>query len=287
MTLVRNLPIGVMDSGIGGLTVVAEMRKRLPDERILYFGDTARCPYGDRSMSEVQTFSIEVCDFLYNQGVKMLVVACNTATSAALPLLQARYDVPVIGVIEPGARAAVAAQESHHVGVIGTSLTVHSGAYQRAVQDSNPNLTVSSLACPDFVPLVEAGLWEGNVAYQTVAENLAPMRGLGVDTLILGCTHYPHLQKLILQVMGPQVRLISSAEETAMEVKQLLHRTERWRLVAGNTKYTERDMFFTTGSAQRMTEALQKWLQLNVEDGQVLSVLIDSLGIGTESAESV
>lgn len=287
MTLVRNLPIGVMDSGIGGLTVVSELKKRLPRERIFYFGDTARCPYGDRDRNEVEAFSVEVCDFLYDQGVKMLVVACNTATSAALPLLQSRYDVPVIGVIEPGARAAARIRGARHVGVIGTSLTVSSAAYPRAVQTFSPELKVSSLACPKFVPLVESGKWEGPEADQTVAESLAPICNLGVDTLILGCTHYPHLQRQISQFMGPQVRLISSAEETAVEVEQVLTLTD-WRYLADdNTHAMEEDLFFTTGSAESMTEALRTWLHLRVKEEQVFSVLINQLRAGRARAESM
>ncbi|OFW75053.1 MAG: glutamate racemase, partial [Alicyclobacillus sp. RIFOXYA1_FULL_53_8] len=212
-------PIGVFDSGIGGLTVAAAISRELPNEQIYYFGDTARCPYGDRDPEEVVQYSIQVLDFLYEQGVKMLVVACNTATAAALPILVERYDVPVLGVIQPGARAATTISGHGKIGVIGTAVTVRSGAYEWAVKEVDNSADVISLACPAFVPLVERGDLQGPEVESIVRESLETLVAQSVDTLILGCTHYPLLQDTIQLVMGSRVRLISSAEETAREVR--------------------------------------------------------------------
>lgn len=263
----KNLPIGVFDSGIGGLTVVKSLLNLLPNERIIYFGDTARCPYGDRDPLEVQAFSFEVLDFLYRQGVKMLVVACNTATAVALPILEKRYGIPVIGVIRPGARAA-AQVSRRHVGVIGTQVTVQSGAYEREIKKLLPDASVMSLACPQFVPLVEAGQLQGPVVEQIVADSLKEMFEFGeVDALILGCTHYPLLQEAIGKVVGPRVQLISSAHETAVEVRQTLWQAEQR---AENEKPVH--VFYTTGSDSNMSESVRTWLGLESDQHRVIAI---------------
>lgn len=253
--MVNDKPIGVFDSGIGGLTVAAAISRELPKEQILYFGDTARCPYGDRKPEEVQEFSIQVLDFLYEQGVKILVVACNTATAVALPVLEKRYDVPVLGVVRPGARAATKHPNHGKIGVIGTAVTIQSRAYSRAIETMDMDANVYSLACPAFVPLVEQGQWSGPDVEQVVASTLAPLMAESVDTLILGCTHYPLLQSTIQRVMGERVTLISSAEETAREVKMML--VQSGQLSSADHHFN--NQYFTSGDGSKLRLALQEW----------------------------
>lgn len=215
-------PIGVFDSGIGGLTVVHELIRQLPHESIVYFGDTARVPYGPKSPDTVRRYSREIAAYLTEQGVKAIVVACNTATAHALGTLRSELSLPVVGVVEPGARAAVAATRTGRIGVIGTVGTIKSGAYERAICALSPTAQVVARACPLFVPLVEEG-WVDHEATRLIAETyLEPLVKANVDTLVLGCTHYPLLKPLLRQVMGPDVRLIDSAEETAAESARTL-----------------------------------------------------------------
>jgi glutamate racemase len=219
-TLAR--PIGVFDSGIGGLTVARALYDRLPHESTIYFGDTARVPYGPKSPETVRRYSLEILHWLVGQGVKAVVVACNTSTAHALDALRAASPVPVVGVIEPGARAAVKASRGGGIGVIGTVGTIASNAYARAIRATAPAARVEQLACPLFVPLVEEG-WFDRPATELIAdEYLAPLRRDGIDTLVLGCTHYPLLKPLLERVMGPGVTLIDSAHETAAEVAHVL-----------------------------------------------------------------
>ena len=213
----NDAPLGVFDSGIGGLTVARALFERLPHEAVLYFGDTARVPYGPKSPETVRRYSAEILAYLLGRGVKAVVVACNTSTAHALDHLRAHAPVPVVGVIEPGARAAAAASRSGKIGVIGTAGTVASGAYERAIQAVRPDATVISAACPLFVPLVEEGWFDHPAAELIAREYLEPLRRAGVDTVVLGCTHYPLLKPLLQRVLGG-VRLIDSAEETATEV---------------------------------------------------------------------
>jgi glutamate racemase len=211
-------PIGVFDSGLGGLTVVRSMLDLLPDEDVVYFGDTGRFPYGPKPADEVLKYSFEIADVLLDRNVKLVVVACNSASAAALDHLRERLDVPVIGVIEPGVRAARAVTESGRVGVIGTVGTIASGAYQRAAAALGPGLELTCAACPGFVEFVESGDVDSDQVHVLAERLLAPVRLAGVDTLILGCTHYPLLARTIGDVMGPDVVLVSSADETAFEV---------------------------------------------------------------------
>ena len=215
-------PIGVFDSGIGGLTVVHELIRQLPNESIVYFGDTARVPYGPKSPDTVRRYSREIAAFLREQGVKNIVIACNTATAHALTTLRQDLDMPVVGVVEPGARAAVAASTRGHVGVIGTVGTIKSGAYERAIRAIDPDIRVTARACPLFVPLVEEGWTEHEATRLIAREYLEPLIAAEVDTVVLGCTHYPLLKPLLLDVLGPEVRLIDSAEETAAETARTL-----------------------------------------------------------------
>ena len=215
-------PIGIFDSGIGGLTVARAVYERLPHESTVYFGDTARVPYGPKSPETVRRYSREILDWLLGQGVKAVVVACNTSTAHALDALQAASPVPVIGVIEPGARAAAAASREEAIGVIGTAGTIASNAYARAIQRARPGARVEQRACPLFVPLVEEGWFEHPAAELIAREYLEPLRQACIDTLVLGCTHYPLLKPLLQRVMGPEVKMIDSGEETAVAVQQAL-----------------------------------------------------------------
>lgn len=230
-------PIGVFDSGLGGLTVAHAIMRHLPGESLVYFGDTARVPYGPKSPDTVLRYSREIAHFLLEQGVKAIVVACNTATAHALPTLEAELDVPVIGVVGPGARAAARATRNGHIGVIGTEGTIRSGAYVRAIHAEAPDARVTALACPLFVPLVEEG-WTNHEATWSVAnEYLAPLLRDDVDTLVLGCTHYPLLKGVIGEIIGRQVRLIDSAEETAVDTRRML---EEHAMFAGERSATYR-----------------------------------------------
>jgi glutamate racemase len=218
----RESPVGIFDSGIGGLTVAHAVMRQLPHESVTYFGDTARVPYGPKSPETVKRYSLEIASYLVDQQIKTLVVACNTATAHALPVLRESLTIPVIGVIEPGARAAVGATRNGHVGVIGTAGTIKSGAYERALRALEPSLRVTVRACPLFVPVVEEG-WVDHEATRLIArEYLEPILGEQVDTLVLGCTHYPLLKHVIADVLGPEVTLIDSAEETARETAAVL-----------------------------------------------------------------
>lgn len=237
-----SLPIGVFDSGLGGLTVAREILRQLPNESIVYFGDTARVPYGPKSPETVARYAVEITDWLLHQGVKAVVVACNTATAHALPLLASTFPVPVIGVVEPGARAAVLAARGV-VGVIGTAGTVASGAYERAMAGIDPNVRVLARACPLFVPLVEEGWIDHPVTRAVAAEYLAPLVEAGMGSLVLGCTHYPLLANVLAEVVGKDTVLVDSAERTAAALRDRLHalnllatsgRIVRYRFVASD-----------------------------------------------------
>jgi glutamate racemase len=214
-------PIGIFDSGVGGLTVVRAVLDQLPHEPVLYVGDTARGPYGPRPLAEVRAFALDVMDHLVDQGVKLLVIACNSASAAVLRDARERYAVPVVEVVQPAVRRAVRATRNGHVGVIGTKATVTSGAYEDAFAAAT-HITVTSQACPRFVEFVEAGVTGGEEILAVAREYLAPIADAGVDTLVLGCTHYPLLTGVISYVMGDDVTLVSSAEETAKDVYRVL-----------------------------------------------------------------
>jgi glutamate racemase len=217
-------PIGVFDSGIGGLTVVKALCDLLPNENICYLGDTARVPYGPKSAETVQRYAIELAHMLMQKDAKTLVVACNTVSSVALPLLANKFPVPVIGVIEPGATAALQATRNRHIGVIGTRATIRSGAYENTLRATDNNLRVSSRACPLLVPLIEEGLLDDEVTDQVIARYLEPLVTDGIDTLVLGCTHYPLLAGAIARVLGNKITLVDSAQNCARAVQEMLDR---------------------------------------------------------------
>jgi glutamate racemase len=222
MTPHPDLPIGVFDSGIGGLTVVRALQQRLPHERILYFGDTARVPYGVKSVETITQFSLQIADYLLARRVKLLIVACNTMAAVAAETIRARSPVPVLDVIEAGAAVATASTRNRRIGVIGTLTTIGSGAYEAALRTREPGATVVSQACPLFVPMVEEGWLDHPVTQLTAREYLGPLLSQDIDTLVLGCTHYPLLQPLLQQVAGPTVRLIDSAQTTAERAAEQL-----------------------------------------------------------------
>ncbi|MCK4776298.1 MAG: glutamate racemase [Candidatus Krumholzibacteria bacterium] len=215
-------PIGVFDSGIGGLTVLKELLAHLPGEAFVYFGDTARVPYGTKSAETVRRFSRENVRLLLDRGVKSVVVACNTASAEALPMLQREFALPIVGVIEPGVRAAVTASGSGKIGVIGTAGTIRSGAYQAGIRLLKENADITAAPCPLFVPLAEEGWIDHPVTEMVAREYLNEFRTRDIDALVLGCTHYPLLKSVISRVMGASVELVDSAVETAREMKRII-----------------------------------------------------------------
>lgn len=261
-------PIGVFDSGIGGLTVVRELMRQLPHEGIIYFGDTARVPYGPKSPDTVRRYSSEITAYLRDEGVKAVVIACNTATAHALDSLRAELPLPVVGVVEPGARAAVAASRGGGVGVIGTLGTISSGAYERALRALDPSLRILARACPLFVPLVEEG-WIDREPTRLIAEEyLAPFRAAEIDTLVLGCTHYPLLKPLLARVLGDDVRLIDSAHETAAETRRVL--AERGLLAPAGVTGAHR--FIASDAPQQFLSLGQRFLGSAIDRVETLTL---------------
>ena len=215
-----NRPIGVFDSGIGGLTVLKEINRLLPQESVVYFGDSGRAPYGTKSKETVIKYTFQDIRFLQNQDIKMIVIACNTASACSLERVKNSFDFPIVEVVEPGAAAAAKATRNNRVGVIGTPATIGSGVYEKAITKINGSIDIFSKPCPMFVPLVEEGWWENEIAYKIAEEYLLPLKELEIDTLVLGCTHYPLLQNTIQKVMGDDVKLVNSALEVAKVVKE-------------------------------------------------------------------
>jgi len=253
--------IAMLDSGVGGLTVVKEVMRQLPQEPIIYFGDTERAPYGPRRPEEVVRFTEEIVSYLLEYHPKMIVIACNTATAVALDRIRTMVPVPVVGVIHPGARAAIKMTRSLAVGVIGTEGTIHSRAYERALHELSPRVRIVSKACPELVPLVEKGLYRAPESKEIVRMSLEPVLNQPIDCLILGCTHYPFLQEMISEIAGPGVKLINSAEETAREVSALLY--HRGQLAKGGE--APRHRFFCSGDEAMFRQIAQEWLGRPVE----------------------
>lgn len=251
-------PIGVIDSGMGGLTVAKEIMRQLPNESICYLGDVARCPYGPRSGEEVKQFTIELAQFLMKKDIKMLVIACNTATAVALKPLQEMLSIPVVGVIEPGARTALMTTTNGHVLVLGTEGTVKSDAYRKSIQAINPNVDVHSVSCPRFVPLVEQiGYNDPVVTNIVIHQTLKEWRLDPADTVILGCTHYPLLKGYIEDYFNRKKTVISSGLETAREVSALLTFSQ------GHAAYSseKHHEFYVNGDAEKFTRVAREWLE--------------------------
>ena len=262
-------PIGVFDSGIGGLTVVKALREALPNESIFYLGDTARVPYGNKSAETVGRYSVEMVEMLVSENAKVIVVACNTASSLALPKLKADFSLPVLGVIEPGARAAVAATRNRHVGVIGTRATIRSGSYEKALRSLDADLRVNSRACPLLVPLIEEGLLDDDVTDRVIARYLEPMITDGIDTLVLGCTHYPLLARAIARFLGNKIAIVDSARNCANAVRDLLDRDSLRAL----EKNSGRLQVALTDSADNFLGIAREALQLEIGKVQLREVL--------------
>lgn len=221
-----NRAIGVFDSGLGGLTVLKEMMRLLPNESLVYFGDCGRIPYGSKSKETVIKYTFQDIRFLLTHDVKMIVIACNTASACSLELVKGSFNIPVVGVIEPGAEAAANVTSNRKVGIIGTSTTISSKVYERALNKFNGGVQIFSMACPLFVPLVEEGWCDNDITCRIAREYLLPLKEKEIDTLVLGCTHYPLLENAILQVIGDEVRLVNSGKEAACAAKRLLEKEE-------------------------------------------------------------
>ncbi|WP_028783380.1 glutamate racemase [Thalassobacillus devorans] len=250
--------IGVIDSGVGGLTVARELMRQLPNEQLIYLGDTKRCPYGPRSKEEVVKFTWQMVNHLLGKNIKLLVVACNTATAFTLDQLQQKLDIPVIGVIQPGARAAIKVSKNKRVGVIGTEGTISSAAYTKALHATDKSLVVKGLACPAFVPMVEDGILEGEVAEETVKNSLHPLKvNNGIDTLILGCTHYPIIRHLIQREMGENIQVICSGEETAREVSLIL----AYQNLSYQGEEKPNHEFYSTGDLDKFEKVANMWFE--------------------------
>lgn len=264
-------PIGIFDSGVGGLTVARVLFDNLPREQVIYLGDTANVPYGSKSVSELVRISEQILSFLVDQKVKLVVAACNTSSSISLPALGGYFNgVPVVGVIEPGARAAVQQTKSGRIGVIATEATVRSRSHQIAVQSIDPSVQVFSQACPLFVPLVESGEVSGSETKKVAAEYLRPIQDAGIDTLVLGCTHYPYLSDVLQQILGSEVTLVDPAGETIKEVIALLSR------VGGFNNGPEREWsdhrYLATGPVESFYQVAPRLLEGYVPMVQTVSI---------------
>ena len=259
-----DLPIGIFDSGVGGLTVYRALHERLPNEHFVYLGDTARVPYGTKSLATVERYAIENSKFLEARGVKLLVVACNTASALALPAIRRELNVDVVGVIGPGARAAVRAANGSQIGVIATEATVQSGAYARAITGISPALAVIERACPLFVPLAEEGWANSDVARNVAARYLRDLGDKHLGALVLGCTHYPILRDVIAETVGREVPLIDSGEATATEVESMLRQKDLSRppqpLARERKLCDDLDHFYVTDAAERFAKVAERFL---------------------------
>ncbi|NQU19320.1 glutamate racemase [bacterium] len=257
-----NRPIGVFDSGIGGLTVVKELIRLLPNEKIVYFGDTARVPYGIKSKQTIVKFSLENILFLLKQDVKTIVVACNTASSAALPILKRHFKIPIIGVITPGIKEAIYATRNKRIGVIATKATINSHTYERQIKRINSSIKVFNQACPLLVPLVEEGWAHQKATYDIASFYLNPFKKSKIDTLILGCTHYPLLKSVFKQILGSRVRLIDSARQVAFQIKEVL--TDEGLL--NNKKVGVRHIFYVSDELQQFKKVAKIFLGQDIKN---------------------
>lgn len=249
-------PIGIFDSGVGGLTVAKEIMKLLPREDLVYFGDTARVPYGNKSKENILRFSRQIVHFLKTKGVKGIVVACNTASALALPTMEKQYEIPIIGVIEAGARAAALTSESGVIGVIGTEATIQSRTYEHAIQKHLPLAQVMGVPCPLFVPLVEEGLQEHKITREVLEYYLRPLKESAIDTLILGCTHYPLLESVISTYFEDRIHIVNPAYETAKELQEVLKKHQLKR-EEGIASYE----FYVSDAAEKFTRLAESILE--------------------------
>lgn len=260
--------IGVFDSGVGGLTVLKAIKKQLPHENLIYLGDTARVPYGNKSKDNIIRYSIENTQFLLKHNIKLLVVACNTSTAISLNILKEKFPIPILGVIEPGARRALEVTRSGRIGIIGTEATIKSGAYVRVLKDMRKDVIVFSKACPLFVPIVEEGLTSGKIAEEIVKHYLESFNTHFIDTIILGCTHYPLLKGLIKEYFKGSVKVVDSANETAKAVKELLEKNRMLNYAKGDGI----SKFFVTDAAERFLKIGKTILGSSMEEVQLVTV---------------
>lgn len=252
----KNKPIGIFDSGVGGLTVVKQIFKRLPNEEIVYLGDTARVPYGTKSPETIKRFAVENADFLMKFKVKLIVVACNTVSSTSLNILREKFSIPIVGVIKPGAEKAVQITRNNKVGIIGTYTTVKSKAYEKEIRHFSRDVETASKACPLFVPLVEEGWLKEEITFSIVKKYLKPLMAKKIDTLILGCTHYPLLKSVISKVIGKEVKIIDSASSVADEVHNILMSFGALREGARKPRHR----FFATDAVEHFVRVGEKFL---------------------------
>lgn len=261
-------PVGVFDSGVGGLTVAREIMRQLPEENVVYFGDTARVPYGSKSKNNIIRFSRQITRFLMTKNVKAIVIACNTASALALEEIQKEIDIPIIGVIVPGARAAVAESKTGKIGVIGTEATIRSETYTKEIQNLNPQAEVDGKACPLFVPLVEEGFAKHKIAEEVIDIYLSEFKKTDVDTMILGCTHYPLLRSRIMAYLGEKVHIVNPAYETAMDLKNVLEESGMINCSGEQGKYE----FYVSDAAEKFTEFANTILPYDVTKTKLINI---------------
>lgn len=264
----KSRPIGVFDSGVGGLTVAREVMRQLPDENIVYFGDTARVPYGSKSKDNIIRYCRQIIRFLQTKDVKAIVIACNTATALALDVVKKEFDIPIIGVIEPGARAAVSETRNKQIGVIGTEATIQSQMYTQVIQGMDPEMKVYGKPCPLFVPLVEEGFAKHHIAEEVIDIYLNEMKASGIDTMILGCTHYPLLRSRIMKYFGDSIHLVNPAYETAMDLKKILEEEG----IANNRESLTKYEFYVSDTAEKFKQFANSILPYNVETIQKINI---------------
>lgn len=270
MDVRKTAPIGVFDSGIGGLTVAREIMRNLPKEDIVYFGDTARVPYGSKSKDNIIRFSRQIIRFLQTKNVKAIVIACNTASALALETVKDECDIPIIGVVEPGARAALEATANKNIGVIGTEATVRSAMYEKIIHAVYPEATVNAKACPLFVPLVEEGFKKHHVTDEIIDYYLSSLKESEIDTLILGCTHYPLLRSKIREYVGDKITLVNPAYETAMDLKRILHELdlENPNLEGEHGSYS----FYVSDAADKFKQFANSILPYDIETTKQINI---------------
>ena len=266
----KTAPVGVFDSGVGGLTVAREISRQLPNENIVYFGDTARVPYGSKSQNTIIRFSEQIIRFLKTKQVKAIVIACNTASALALDAVRDEFDIPIMGVVIPGARAAVEATKNRKVGVVGTDATVQSGMYTKVIHEMAPDITVIEKACPLFVPLVEEGFKEHVVTREIIEYYLESMRNTDIDAMILGCTHYPLIRSKIRDYMGDRIQIVNPAYETAMDLKKMLE--ERGMANDGSTEQHSRYSFFVSDAAEKFRKFANTVMPFDVPTTNVVNI---------------
>ena len=266
----RSAPIGVFDSGVGGLTVAREIMRHLPNEDIVYFGDTARVPYGNKSKDNIIRYSRQIINFLKTKGVKAIVIACNTASAQALDTVKEEFDIPIIGVVEPGARAALEVTQTKKIGVIGTEGTVRSGMYEKVIQGMQPDVSVVAKACPLFVPLVEEGFKNHHVTEEIIDFYLASLKETEIDSLILGCTHYPLLRSKIMEYVGDKIKLVNPAYETAMDLKKLLEENdmENTNVEGEHGSYS----FYVSDAADKFKQFANSILPYDIETTKQINI---------------